>query len=382
MGVEVADALVQPSPEGQVKVLVTNNNGFTQKLDTGTVLGMGVKVEIVPLDTCGKESAKECSGVYAVAMSHDDVKQKERLRQLIEKPATLGSNQTEDLFGLLENHHRAFALDPGERGETDAVQLEIDTGEATPRRQSIRCLPFAVRQEVARQLEEMQKSGVIGPSNSPWASPVVMVRKKDGSHRFCIDYWQLNSVTKPDQFPLPRIEDLLDQAGKSSYFSTFDLGSGFWQVCVHPDLMEKTASITPQDLYEFRVMPFGLTNAPSVFQRLMQKVLAGLNPVSGPDFVSVYIDDMLVFLTTLEEHLQHLEKVISCLSDAGLKLQPAKCHFVCEEANYLGHVITPFGLRTNEGLVVAVKNFPIPVNPLMDGSAFWHLKPRPLHGSP
>ena len=147
-------------------------------------------------------------------------------------------------------------------------------------------MPFMVREEIARQLRNMQRDGVIQPSNSPWSSPVVMVRKKDGSHRFCVDYRELNSVTKADTFPLPRIDDLLDQLGGARYFSTMDLASGFWQIQMEPDSREKTAFVTPQGLYEFLVMPFGLKNAPAVFQRLMQKVLSGLNPDSGEQFVA------------------------------------------------------------------------------------------------
>jgi len=151
------------------------------------------------------------------------------------------------------------------------------------------------------------------------------MRKKDGSLRFCIDYQDLNFVTKADTFPLPRIHDLLDQLGKAKYFSTLDLASGYWQVQVYPDSQEKMAFITHQGLFEFRVMPFGLRNAPAVFQRLMQNDLVGLNPEDGPDFVSIYIDDILIFSETLEDHLEHLRLVIERLVSAGLKLRPCKC---------------------------------------------------------
>ena len=163
------------------------------------------------------------------------------------------------------------------------------TRDSSPRKQPVRRIPFAVRQEVATLLCKMQDSGVIRASNSPWASPVVLVRKRDGSLRFCIDYRDLNSVTKADTFPLPRVDELLDQLGRSKYFSTLDLASGYWQVPVHPASREKTAFITHQGLYEFQVMPFGLKNAPAVFQRLMQRVLHGLNPEEGPDFVSIWM---------------------------------------------------------------------------------------------
>ena len=125
-----------------------------------------------------------------------------------------------------------------------------------------------------------------------------------------MDNRNLNAVTKADTFLLPRVDDLLDQLHDCKYFSTLDLAAGFWQIRIHWKSMEKTAFATPQGLFEFRVMPFGLTNAPSVFQRLMQKVLMGLNPESGPDFVSVYIDDILVFSSSLEEHIHHLQFVL------------------------------------------------------------------------
>ena len=141
----------------------------------------------------------------------------------------------------------------------------------------------------------MQEAGVIEPSNSPWSSPVVMVRKKDKSLRFCVDYRELNKVTWKDTFPLPWVDDLLDQLGQSKYFTTLDLASGYWQIRVAPNSRDKTAFVTPHGLFQFRVMPFGLTNAPAVFQRLMQSVLMGLNPVDGRHFVSVYIDDILVY---------------------------------------------------------------------------------------
>ena len=144
--------------------------------------------------------------------------------------------------------------------------MEIGTGNAQPKKQHPRRLPFVAKQEVAKQIQSMLDAGVIQPSVSPWASPIVLVRKKDGTYRFCVDYRELNSVTKPDKFPLPRIDDLLDELGKARFFSTLDLASGFWQVQVHPNSRAKTAFVTPHGLHEFRVIPFGLTNAPAVFQ--------------------------------------------------------------------------------------------------------------------
>ena len=208
----------------------------------------------------------------------------------------------------------------------------------------------------------MQEMSVIQPLKSPWSSPVVLVRKKDGSHRFCVDYRKLNSVIKADTYPLPRIDDLLDQLGKSSYFSTLDLASGFWQIKIHPASQEKTAFCTPHGLFEFKVIRFGLTNAPSVFQRLMQQILSSTNPEDGPRFVTAYIDDLLVFSPTLSEHLHHLRLILTKLRDVGLKLNPGKCCFIRKEVEYLGHVITPCGLKPNGKLIAAVREFVPPKN--------------------
>ena len=133
-------------------------------------------------------------------------------------------------------------------------------------------MPYTTRQEIAAQLSKMQDGGVIQPSNSSWASPVVLVRKRDGSLRFCVDYRALNSVTKPDVFPLPQTDDLLDKLGQAKYFTTLDLKCGYWQIKMDSSSQEKTAFTTHRGLYEFRVMPFGVKNAPTVFQRLMQNV--------------------------------------------------------------------------------------------------------------
>ncbi|GFX92032.1 hypothetical protein TNCV_5004961 [Trichonephila clavipes] len=139
-----------------------------------------------------------------------------------------------------------------------------------------RRLPFAKQEEVGTLLREMQENDIIEPSSSPWASPIVLVRKKDGSTRFCVDYRKLNDVTKKDSYPLPRIDDTLDTLSGHKWFSTLDLKSGYWQVEIHPEDREKTAFTSGQRLWQFKVMPFGLCNAPATFERLMETVLKGL----------------------------------------------------------------------------------------------------------
>lgn len=373
-GLRAEDALLLPDADGHARMVVSNPSSYTQVAECGTTIGEVMAATVVEVEASPEAAVdllavsdspepqlKDGPGEVRRVMESDDILQrKQRLRDVLPAPGLLDPSQQEQLYGFLTDHHQAFCLDELERGETDLIQLHIDTGDASARKQPVRRMPFAVREEVARQLRKMQATGVIQPSCSPWASPVVMVKKKDGSHRFCVDYRALNSVTKADTFPLPRIEDLLDQLGESNFFSTLDLASGYWQIRVHPDSQEKTAFVTPQGLYEFRVMPFGLTNAPAVFQRLMQRVLMGLNPEDGPDYVTVYIDDVLVFSRTLAEHLEHLRKVIRRLQEVGLKLKPAKCQFIREEVEYLGHLITPQGLKPNPRLVEAVQEFATP----------------------
>ena len=167
-------------------------------------------------------------------------------------------------------------------------------------------------------MESMLSQDVIVHSASPWASPVVLIRKKDGGMRFCVDYRKLNHITKLDEFPLPRIDETLDLLAGAKYFTTLDLASGYWQVPMEVASQEKTAFITHCGLYEFKKMPFGLVNAPATFQRLMELVLAGL---------ARNLDDVLVFGKTLEEHIQNLTSVLTRIRRAGLKLKPKKCMF-------------------------------------------------------
>ena len=247
--------------------------------------------------------------------------------------------------------HDVFAIDEGERGQVREVQHEIVTGDSPPIRQPVRRIPFALREKVAGLVDEMLRGGVIRES----ASPVVLVKKKSGDLRFCVDYRRLNAVTRKDVFPTPRIDDLLDQIGGKKVFSTLDAKSGYWQIQMESSSREKTAFITQHGLFEFRVMPFGLCNAPATFQRLMQRVLAGLE-----SFCSVYIDDIIVFLETVEEHGDHLYQIFQRLRRLRLKLHPEKCKFAWPSVGYLGHVISGEGIAPNPEKIRAVQNFPVP----------------------
>jgi hypothetical protein len=184
----------------------------------------------------------------------------------------LDAKQGKQFSQLLMEFSDLFAQDTTELGRTDLVTHRIYTEEGPP----IRSRPYSsspteqtfIKEEIQRMLD----SGLIRPSSSPWTSPVVLVRKKNGKLRFCVDYRKLNSITKKDAYPLPRIDEMLNTLKGSKWFSTLDLASGYWQVAMHPTDREKTAFVTRYGIYEFNVMPFGLCNAPATFQRLMDRV--------------------------------------------------------------------------------------------------------------
>lgn len=179
-------------------------------------------------------------------------------------------------------------------------------------------IPFALWKKVGEMVKRMLKQGVIQPSRSPWTSPIVLVAKKDGSTRLCVEYRKLNAVTKMDVFPLLSIDDSLDLLARTKYFMTLDLVSGYWQVAMEKESREKTAFVIHAGLYEFLVMPFGLCNAPATFQPLMETILH--------DLVSciAYTDDV----ETLEDHPHNLQRVLQRLQEAGLKLKARKCNLL------------------------------------------------------
>ncbi|MDA8031805.1 MAG: RNA-directed DNA polymerase, partial [Alphaproteobacteria bacterium] len=345
----VAQAVVTAQAQQGIPVRILNPGKGEVTLYSGSRVAVASSVEASQVVEC---SDQECRGVLSISRELEG-----DLWHTVERVGEqLTTEQREVLYAFLESYADIFASSPDDFGRNAQVQHQINTGDARPIRQRIRRIPPARRQEVSQLLQDMRCKGIIQPSTSPWASPIVLVQKKDGSIRFCVDYRELNSVTRKDAYPLPRIDDMLDTLAGAKWFSTLDLLSGYWQVEMDEADKPKTAFCTPEGLFEFNVMPFGLCNAPATFQRLMDSVLAGLQWSS----CLVYLDDIIVMDKTFEDHLRNLAEVFDCLRSANLKLKPTKCAFACKEVAFLGHIVSDQGVATNPALTEKVSNWPEP----------------------
>lgn len=265
------------------------------------------------------------------------------------------------LAPLLKKFSSVFAEDlaglPSALPATDQLDVRhhiVTTGPPVAAR------PHRLNQEKAKavnaELQEMLRLGVVRPSSSPWAAPVHVVRKADGSWRPCGDYRRLNRVTVKDSYPLPNVFEFVSKLAGSRLFSRLDLTKGFWQVPMRPQDIPKTALLFPGGLFEFTRMPFGLKNAPNSFQRLMDEVTRGVEGVFA------YLDDILVFAADPDQHLKRLRRLLERLHQYGLKLHPQKCEFLQPELQYLGYWVTPNGVRPPSDKVEAILQIPRPTD--------------------
>lgn len=355
-GLMIEEALLKPDGEHCVCIPIQNVSCGAIELELGVTLGRVQPVTVMEHPGGVTEQMGEASEASNPHKPASPSPRGAKLLESIHLEESLTPEQAQQLNGLVLEFCDIFAIDQSELGTTDVVTHVIDTGDSAPIKQPPRCIPFALREKVDQLVKEMLDQGVVTPSKSLWGSPVVLVAKKDGSTRFCIDYRRLNAATKPDVFPLPRVDDSLDQLSNSKYFTTLDLAAGYWQVLVDPPSREKTAFVTDSGLFEFSVMPFGLKNAPATFQRLMGTVLAGLIR----DICLDYLDDIIVTGKNFNEHLANLHEVLTRLHEAGLRLKPPKCFFAMRKVEYLGYHVSGEGISADPAKIQVVQEFPRP----------------------
>nr|CAH8870258.1 unnamed protein product [Trichobilharzia regenti] len=311
------------------------------------ILGVDLLEKLSGIIDCSHRTLilKDCSIPFIVGndkehgtfgVQGDAKTEKQRMLTTIEP---LPSETAANFNKMLDKYEDCFDWDGKSPGRTKLVQHHIETGNAPPCRQPARRVPAHYQKELNRLVDELLEKNVIKPSVSPWASPVVLVKKSNGTLRLCVDY-----------------HDTFDALEGSNWFTTLDLASGYWQVEVHPDDRQKTAFIVQAGLYEFETMPFGLVNAPATFQRLMQTVLSDCIPGK----CLVYLDDVIIHSKTLTEHLSDISEVLERMQTVGLKLNPSKCQFFRKEVCFLGHIVSAEGIKCDPAKVQEVKDWPLP----------------------
>ena len=269
----------------------------------------------------------------------------------------VSDTQKQQALEVLEAHQHLFSRNPLDLGKTDLVKHKIQLTDPTPIKDRYRRIPPQMYDSVREHLQEMLDMGAIRASHSPWASAVVLAKKKDGGLRFCLDLRNLNSRTVKDAYSLPRIDESLDCLRGSKWFSSLDLKCGYWQVEMDEESKPYTAfTVGPLGFFECERMPFGLVNAPATFQRLMENCLGELHLQS----CIIYLDDVIVFSETFEEHLIRLNAVLQKFASAGLKLKPSKCELFKQAITYLGHVVSKDGVATCQNKIQSILDWPEP----------------------
>ena len=310
--------------------------------------------QVIPFSNSHDEESVEVNAIKPDSESSNENKLEFDLSE-----SDLTEEQKHALSSFLYEYTDIFSSDLSQLGKTSLYKHKIETlpGAKPVRKQFYRTSPETSK-EIRKHVDEMLEHGIVQPSNSEWHSPVVLVKKKNGQSRFACDYRALNKITVPMSFPLPHLETVFDSIGdaKAQYFTHVDFKSAFWQVEMSPCSRHKAAFITQDGVFEWKRMPFGLMNAPISFQTLMSGVLRELSFKS----VLVYIDDVLIFSPDFDSHLRDLSLVFNKLRQAGLTLEPSKCHFAVKQLKFLGHVISKHGVEVDAEKTKIVSEFPVP----------------------
>ena len=347
---------------GECLATINDGNVRAYCINTNT---RDVELSVSPITLEEFETIKSTSGLRKEddTESNQEITLTDRFKELIKELhlANLNTEEKKSLLRIIAKFPYQFFLNGDKLGFTNVIKHKINTLDNEPVKRSNYRYPVVHKEVIAGETAKLKDYDAISPSNSAYNSPVWVVPKKPDSQgnkkwRMVIDYRALNEKTVGDAYPLPNITDILDQLGGAQYFTVLDLASGFHQIEIDPADRHKTAFSTLFEHVEFNRMPFGLKSAPATFQRMMDTVLSGLQGVE----MFVYMDDIVIYAKSIQEHNEKLGKLLGRLKTARLVLQPDKCRFLCKEIGYLGHIISKDGVKPDPNKIEAVSKFPRP----------------------
>jgi hypothetical protein len=346
--------------QSKVSVQVVNVTQHCVSMQEGDVIAY-----VEPVDEVFDEIYHQSDDVNHVSsVSYNDISPDEEnslpshLQPLLNNINCLSDDQLLLVKNLLHKYECCFEGGKYGLGVTHLVSHRIDTGDHPPIKIPPRRMGPEQRKIVDEEVDKMLKKGVIEPSDSPWSFPPVLVKKKDSTYRFCIDYRRLNTVSKSWAYPLPRIDDCLDALSGAKFFCCLDLASGYWQIPMHEEDKNKTAFSTHRGLFHFNVMPFGVKSGPATLEHLMDLLLRGLTWQSA----LVYMDDVICFGKTFESTFESLESVLQRFRHAGLRLKPKKCILFQSEVSFLGYTVSHEGLSPQPCKLSAVRDWATPTD--------------------
>ena len=323
--------------------------------DNVNVHADGVVSNIVHDDNVTDIDVDDCMLDKSVRDSYQSarLKNSDYLTNIDDKLSHMSDIQKAEVIGLLREYEALF---PDVPTKTTAAEHDVIVTTSEPIRQHpYRLNPIKLKY-LRDEIQYMLDNDIIEPSTSGWSSPCILVPKSDGSYRFVTDFRKVNAVSKSDSYPIPRIDDCIDKLGDATFVSKFDLMKGFWQVPLTQRAKEITAFATPDNLYQYKVMPFGMKNSPATFQRMIHSVLQGLIGCEA------YIDDVIIYSSTWEDHMRIMKELFARLRQAHLTVNLAKCDFLQATVEYLGHVVGQGCVRPIDAKVDAIVKYPVPTN--------------------